>query len=96
VTTFQNQVAVEATIAEREWTAALGAVTEEIADCFERREPRAVVREMTEAMLMELDTRNCWTLAEALGHLARFLEGLGNLCLIGLRILGPVGHTRRA
>ncbi len=55
-------------MAEREWTAALGAVTEEIADCFKRREPRAVVREMTEAMLMELDTRNCWTLAEALGH----------------------------
>jgi SRSO17 transposase len=23
---------------------------------------------MCEAMLMELDTRNCWTLAEALGH----------------------------
>ncbi len=61
-------MAVEATIAEQTWTAALGAVTEEIADCFERREPRALVREMTEAMLMELDTRNCWTLAEALGH----------------------------
>ncbi|MDQ1024669.1 SRSO17 transposase [Streptomyces umbrinus] len=68
MTTFQNQVAAEATIAEQTWTAALGAVNEEIADCFERREPRAVVREMTEAMLMELDTRNCWTLAEALGH----------------------------
>lgn len=68
MTTFQNQVAAEATIAEQAWTAALGAVTEEIADCFERREPRALVREMTEAMLMELDTRNCWTLAEALGH----------------------------
>lgn len=59
---------MEATIAEREWTTALGAVTERIADCFERREPRALAREMTEAMLMELDTRNCWTLAEALGH----------------------------
>jgi hypothetical protein len=23
---------------------------------------------MTEAILIELDTRNCWTLAEALGH----------------------------
>ncbi|MET7845940.1 IS701 family transposase [Streptomyces sp. NPDC005356] len=68
MTTFQNQVAAEATIAEQAWTAALGAVTEEIADCFERREPRALLREMTEAMLMELDTRNCWTLAEALGH----------------------------
>ena len=59
---------MEATIAEREWTAALRAVTGRITDCFERREPRALAREMTEAMLMELDTRNCWTLAEALGH----------------------------
>lgn len=61
-------MAAEATIAERVWTAALGAVTGEIADCFERREPRMLAQEMTEAMLMELDTRNCWTLAEALGH----------------------------
>lgn len=40
----------------------------EIADCFPRREPRLVAREMTEAILIELDTRNYWTLAEALGH----------------------------
>jgi SRSO17 transposase len=68
VTTYQEQVAAEATIAEQAWMTALGAVTEEIADCFGRREPRALAREMCEAMLMELDTRNCWTLAEALGH----------------------------
>ncbi|MGI5133601.1 IS701 family transposase [Streptomyces sp. CA-106110] len=68
MTTYQEQVAVEATIAEQAWMTALGAVTEEIADCFGRREPRALAREMCEAMLMELDTRICWTLAEALGH----------------------------
>ncbi|MGI5508741.1 IS701 family transposase [Streptomyces sp. CA-106131] len=68
MTTYQEQVAVEATIAEQAWMTALRAVTEEIADCFGRREPRALAREMCEAMLMELDTRNCWTLAEALGH----------------------------
>ncbi|MFF7191454.1 hypothetical protein ACFZAR_41160 [Streptomyces sp. NPDC008222] len=68
MTTYQEQVAVEATIAEQVWMTALGAVTEAIADCFGRREPRALAREMCEAMLMELDTRNCWTLAEALGH----------------------------
>ncbi|MER5356892.1 IS701 family transposase [Streptomyces sp. NPDC002785] len=45
-----------------------GAVTARFADCFERREPRELVREVCEGMLMELDTRNCWTLAEALGH----------------------------
>ncbi|MFE6692337.1 IS701 family transposase [Streptomyces sp. NPDC057743] len=66
--THQNQVAAEATIAGATWTAALGAAAGRIADCFERREPRTWAREMTEAMLMELDTRNCWTLAEALGH----------------------------
>ncbi|MGJ5803039.1 hypothetical protein ACSCB1_28500 [Streptomyces europaeiscabiei] len=64
MTTLQNQVAEEATIAEQARTAALGAVAEEIVDCFERREPWAILREMTEAMLVELDTRNCWTLAE--------------------------------
>ena len=48
-------------IVEQAWTGALGAVTEEIEDCFERREPRALVREMTEAMLMERDKRDCWT-----------------------------------
>ncbi len=59
---------MEATTAELAWTTALGAVTARFSDCFERREPRELVREMCEAMLMELDTRNCWTLAEALGH----------------------------
>ncbi|MGI5133943.1 MULTISPECIES: IS701 family transposase [unclassified Streptomyces] len=66
--TIQDQVAAEATVAQQAWTVALGAATAGIADCFARREPRLLVREMCEAMLMELDTRNCWTLAEALGH----------------------------
>ncbi|MGW5635772.1 transposase [Streptomyces sp. NPDC003832] len=43
-------------------------MTGRIAGCFESREPRALAREMCGAMLMEQDTRNCWTLAEALGH----------------------------
>ncbi|MEY9996993.1 SRSO17 transposase [Streptomyces sp. V4I8] len=68
MTTIKEQVAVEATIAGQEWTAAFGAVMAEVADCFPRREPRLLAREMTEGMLMELDTRNCWTLGEALGH----------------------------
>ncbi|MEU1275950.1 hypothetical protein [Streptomyces sp. NPDC005799] len=38
------------------------------ASCLTRREFRLLAREMCEAMLMELDTRNCWTPAEALGH----------------------------
>lgn len=61
-------MAVEATIAEQEWTSAFGAVMAKVADCFVQREPRLLARGMCEAMLMELDARNCWTMAEALGH----------------------------
>ncbi|MEW2487768.1 transposase [Streptomyces sp. NPDC048411] len=68
MTTIKEQVTVEAAIAQQAWTAALGAAMGEIADCFPRREPLLVAREMTQAMLMELDTRNCWTLAEAFDH----------------------------
>ena len=39
-----------------------------MADCFPRRETRQTMREMTEAMLMDVQRVNCWTLAEALGH----------------------------
>ncbi|MFJ3940362.1 IS701 family transposase [Streptomyces parvus] len=66
--TIKDQVAAEATMAEREWTNVIGAAMAGVANCSARREPRLPAREMCEAMLMELDTRNCWTLAEALGH----------------------------
>ncbi|WP_443078019.1 transposase [Streptomyces sp. NBC_01450] len=39
-----------------------------VAACFPRRESRLLARDMAEAMLTGLETRNCWTLAEALGH----------------------------
>ncbi|MFJ9714291.1 transposase [Streptomyces sp. NPDC101234] len=39
-----------------------------VAGCFPRRESRLLARDMTEAILTGLETRNCWTLAEALGH----------------------------
>ncbi|MFH8446086.1 hypothetical protein ACH4D3_33380 [Streptomyces sp. NPDC018026] len=68
MTTFKDQVAAEATTAEREWTDVVGAAMTAVAGCVARREPRLLAREMCEAMLMELDTRICWTLAEALGH----------------------------
>ena len=56
------------TQAERAWRTAFGALMAEVAACFPRRDSRLLGREMTEAMLMELEPRNCWTLAEALGH----------------------------
>ncbi|WP_331751137.1 IS701 family transposase (plasmid) [Streptomyces globisporus] len=61
-------MAAEATVAERAWAAVPGAACGQITDCFERPGPRALAGEMCEAMLMEVDTRNCWTLAEARGH----------------------------
>ncbi|MGP3985848.1 transposase [Streptomyces sp. 3N207] len=40
----------------------------EVACCFPRRDWRLPARQMTQAMLMELERRNCWTLAEAPGR----------------------------
>lgn len=40
-----------------------------LACSFPRRETRTTFREMTEGLLMELREVNCWTLAEAIGHL---------------------------
>lgn len=59
---------MEATVAEREWADVIEAAMAAVAGCFTLREPRLPARQMCEAMLMELGTRNCWTLAEALGH----------------------------
>jgi SRSO17 transposase len=39
-----------------------------IADCFARPEPRTTAAEMISGLLAEVDTRNCWTLGQALGH----------------------------
>ncbi|MFE9313466.1 IS701 family transposase [Streptomyces sp. NPDC006706] len=68
MTTFQNQVAVEATIAQTAWGRLFRAAMDAIGDCFTRREPRATAAGMISGLLAEVDTRNCWTLAEALGH----------------------------
>ncbi|WP_367318292.1 transposase [Streptomyces sp. HUAS ZL42] len=61
-------MAVEASIAEQAWAKAFGAAMDAIARCFARREARETARQLTAGLLLELDTRNCWTLAEALGH----------------------------
>src|SRR5258708_11062807 len=39
-----------------------------VARCFTRREPRLTCRDMVNGFLMELEDRNCWTMAEAAGH----------------------------
>ncbi|ARP73817.1 transposase [Streptomyces pluripotens] len=68
MTTYQEQVAVEVTIAQAVWDRVLEAAMKAIADCFARPEARSTAAEMITGLLTEVDTRNCWTLAQALGH----------------------------
>nr|WP_175548749.1 transposase [Mangrovactinospora gilvigrisea] len=46
----------------------LDEVFAQIAPCFPRRESRQGFRQLMTGMLMEVEDRNCWSLAEALGH----------------------------
>ncbi len=59
---------MEATVAEQAWGRIFGAAMAAIGSCFARREARGTAAELIAGPLLELDTRNCWTLAEALGH----------------------------
>ncbi|MCX4784228.1 IS701 family transposase [Streptomyces sp. NBC_01264] len=68
MTTYQDAVAVEATVAEQAWGEAFGKAMRAVAGCFVRREARATAAELVTGLLLEVDTRNCWTLGQALGH----------------------------
>lgn len=59
---------MEATIAEQAWGEAFRRAMEAVAGCFARREARATGAELVAGLLLEADTRNCWTLGQALGH----------------------------
>ncbi|MFI1294245.1 hypothetical protein ACH4VM_38695 [Streptomyces sp. NPDC020792] len=61
MTTFQDQVTVEATIAQAAWGRVFRAAMDAIAGCFARCETRATAAEMINGLLTEVDTRNCWT-----------------------------------
>ncbi|MER6695527.1 IS701 family transposase, partial [Streptomyces minutiscleroticus] len=61
-------MAAEITIVQTVWDRVSGAAMDAIAHCFARRETRASAAEMIAGLLAEVDTRNCWTLAQALGH----------------------------
>ncbi|MEU5824995.1 transposase [Streptomyces sp. NPDC047803] len=43
-------------------------MVEAIEGCFARREARATAAELPAGLLLELDTRNCWMLTQALRH----------------------------
>ncbi|MET7766769.1 hypothetical protein ABZS71_34110 [Streptomyces sp. NPDC005393] len=64
----QDVLAAEAAIAQREWTAALGGGDGAGRGLLPAADSRLLAREAVKAMLMELERRNCWSLAEALGH----------------------------
>lgn len=68
MTTIDDAVAAQATTTGQTWTSTSEAMTEEIADCFPSRDSRLLVQDATRAMLMAIERRNCWRLAEALGH----------------------------
>jgi SRSO17 transposase len=40
----------------------------QVAGCFTRRETRQAASQMVGGLLMELEDRNCWSIAEAVGH----------------------------
>jgi SRSO17 transposase len=48
----------------------LDELMERVAPCFARRETRLTCRDMVHGLLAELADYNCWTLAEAAGHLS--------------------------
>lgn len=59
---------MEATRTQAAWGRVFRAAMDAIVGGFPRRETCATAAEMISGLLMEVDTRYCWTLAEALGH----------------------------
>lgn len=59
---------MEATIAQASWDRVFAGAMDAIADCFARREARATAAQMVTGLLSQVGTRNCWTLAQGLGH----------------------------
>ncbi|MFJ5150456.1 hypothetical protein ACIQCF_02535 [Streptomyces sp. NPDC088353] len=55
MTTFQDQVAVEATTAQAAWGRVFRAAMDAIAGCFARRETRATAAEMINWLLTEVE-----------------------------------------
>lgn len=64
----QDVAAAAATVADDARSALLADLLGEVAGCFPRRETRQCCGQMVSGLLMELEDRNCWTIAEAVGH----------------------------
>nr|QIY68032.1 transposase [Streptomyces sp. RLB1-33] len=68
MTTNQDAVAVQATLAHAGWDESFEVLMGRVAGCFPRREVRLTCRNMVQGLLMVKDSANCWSLAEAIGH----------------------------
>lgn len=56
------------TVAHDEHTDLYRELLDRVAGCFGRRETRTTCGDMLSGLLMELEDKNCWTIAEAVGH----------------------------
>ncbi|MFG2632025.1 IS701 family transposase [Streptomyces sp. NPDC048473] len=68
MTTNQEAVAAQATVAHGLWGESFEGLMGRVAGRFPRRETRLTCRNMIEGLLMVKDSANCWSLAEAIGH----------------------------
>lgn len=67
VTQHQDATAAAVTVAD-DGGGLLRELLGRVAVCFPRRETRRNAAAMVSGLLMELEDRNCWTIAEAVGH----------------------------
>ncbi|MFF3159709.1 hypothetical protein [Streptomyces sp. NPDC057910] len=68
MTQHQSKTAASATVDDEGHDIAFGGLLVSVADCFARSETREAFARMTRGMMLELEDRNCWSLAEAIGE----------------------------
>ena len=68
MTKHPDTTTVETTVTHPDHRALLEDLTAAVAGLFGRREPRATFADLVTGLLMELPRKNCWTIAEAVGH----------------------------
>jgi SRSO17 transposase len=64
----QNAAALAVNVAHEEHAELRQELLTAVASCFPRRESRVTCEQMLSGLLMELEDKNCWTIAEAVGH----------------------------
>ncbi|MGH3175731.1 MAG: IS701 family transposase [Streptosporangiaceae bacterium] len=64
----QEAAAAAATLTDDQPGVLLKNLLGQVAGCFPRRETRQAASQMVNGLLMDLEDRNCWSIAEAAGH----------------------------